>query len=135
MATWMALGKILGRDAHSINLHAECAVSRLSIVDLRVQASTTCGQRTSITWSEGNLTPVGRLMWRIMVYALPNGVQAQEGRKYYICSSRLGLIRWYDRFRSDRRIQQVKAILDKVRYTDDILLPHELLHGASAIHI
>ena len=57
-----------------------------------------------------------------------------EGRKDYICSSRLGLIRWYDRFRSDRRIQQVKAILDKVRYTNDILLPHELLHGASAIH-
>ena len=27
-----------------------------------------------------------------------------------------------------------KAILDKVRYTNDILLPHELLHGASAIH-
>ena len=40
----------------------------------------------------------------------------------------------YDRFRSDRRIQQVKAILAKVRYTNDILLPHELLHGASAIH-
>ena len=58
----------------------------------------------------------------------------KEGRKDYICSSRLGLIRWYDRFRSDRRIQQVKAILDKVRYTNDILLPHELLHGASAIH-
>ena len=33
-----------------------------------------------------------------------------------------------------RRIQQVKATLDKVRYTKDILLPHELLHGASAIH-
>ena len=58
----------------------------------------------------------------------------KEGRKDYICSSRLGLIRWYDRFRSDRRIQQVKAILDKVRYTNDILLPHKLLHGASAIH-
>ena len=49
----------------------------------------------------------------------------KEGRKYYICSSRLGLIRWYDRFRSNRRIQQVKAILDKVRYTNDILLPHD----------
>ena len=59
----------------------------------------------------------------------------KEGRKDYICSSRLlGLIRWYDRFRSDQRIQQIKAILDKVRYTNDILLPHELLHGASAIH-
>ena len=44
----------------------------------------------------------------------------KEGRKDYICSSRLGLIRWYDRFRSDRRIQQVKAILDKVRYTNDM---------------
>ena len=54
--------------------------------------------------------------------------------KYYICSSRLGLVRWYDRFRSNRRSQQVKAILDKVRYTNDIRLPHELLHGASAIH-
>ena len=42
---------------------------------------------------------------------------------------RPGLIRWYARFQSNRRIQQVKAILDKVRYTNDILLPH----GASAI--
>ena len=50
----------------------------------------------------------------------------KEGRITYIPG--------YDRFRSDRRIQQVKAILDKVRYTNDILLPHELLHGASAIH-
>ena len=25
-------------------------------------------------------------------------------------------------------------MLDKVRYTNDILLPHELLHGASAIY-
>ena len=43
------------------------------------------------------------------------GGGGKEGRKDYICSSRLGLIRWYDRYRSDRRIQQVKAILDKVR--------------------
>ena len=57
-----------------------------------------------------------------------------SGRKYYICSSRLGLIRWYDRFRSNRRIQQVKTIVDKVRYTNDILLPHDLLHSAGAIH-
>ena len=55
----------------------------------------------------------------------------QQGRKYDICSCRLGLIR----SRSNRRIQQVKAlILDKVRYTNDTLLPHALLHGASAIH-
>ena len=61
-------------------------------------------------------------------------ILGRKERKDYICSSRLGLIRWYDRFRSDRRIQQVKAILDKVRYTNDNLLPHKLLHGASAIH-
>ena len=32
------------------------------------------------------------------------------------------------------RVQHVKAILDMVRHTDEILLPHELLHGASTIH-
>ena len=66
------------------------------------------------------------------VHCPQNHTGSKEGRKDYICSSRLGLIRWYDRFRSNRRIQQVIAILDKVRYTNDILLPHELLHGASA---
>ena len=40
-----------------------------------------------------------------------------EGTRYYISSSRLGLDRWYVRFRSNRRFQQVTAILDKVHYT------------------
>ena len=61
-------------------------------------------------------------------------IMKKAGRKYHICSSRLGLIRGFDRFRPKRCIQQVKAILDKVRYSNDILLPHELLPGASAIH-
>ena len=61
-----------------------------------------------------------------MLACAPVPRRTKEGRKDYICSSRLGLITWYDRCRSDRRIQQVKAILDKVRYTNDILLPYEL---------
>ena len=63
----------------------------------------------------------------------PGQAHGRKEGKDYICSSRLGHIRWYDRFRSNRRIQQVKAIPDKVRYTNDILLPHELLHGASGM--
>ena len=45
----------------------------------------------------------------------------KEGRKkYYICSSRLGLIRW-------DIIQHVKAVHHKVSNTSDVQLPHELL--------
>ena len=50
----------------------------------------------------------------------------KEGRKYYICSSRLGLIRW-------DIIQHVKAVHDKMSNTSDVHLPHELLHCASNI--
>ena len=37
----------------------------------------------------------------------------KEGRKYYICSSRLGLIRW-------DIIQHVKAVHDKMSNTSDV---------------
>ena len=50
----------------------------------------------------------------------------KEGRKYYICSSRLGLIRW-------DIIQHVKAVHHKMSNTSDVQLPHELLHCASTI--
>ena len=50
----------------------------------------------------------------------------KEGRKYYICSSRLGLIRW-------DIIQHVKAVHDKMSNTSDVHLPHEVLHCASTI--
>ena len=55
-----------------------------------------------------------------------NKESSKEGRKYYICSSRLGLIRW-------DIIQHVKAVHHKVSNTSDVQLPHELLHRASTI--
>ena len=65
------------------------------------------------------------------VYVCPAGkafdfISLKEGRKYYICSSRLGLIRW-------DIIQHVKAVHHKVSNTSDVQLPHELLHCASTI--
>ena len=50
----------------------------------------------------------------------------KEGRKYYICSSRLGLIRW-------DIIQHVKAVHDKMSNTSDVCLPHEL-HDKSVLY-
>ena len=46
----------------------------------------------------------------------------KSGRKYYICSSRLGLIREYDTVLLDRQVQQVKTFHDKVCSTSDVHL-------------
>ncbi len=50
-------------------------------------------------------------------------VHMKEGRKLHINSSRPGLIGCTD------SIQVIKTIHDKVCNTDNIQLPHELLHG------
>ena len=65
------------------------------------------------------------MRWCI-VRSVRQGTSRKEGRNYYICSSRLGLIRW-------DVIQHVKAVHDKMSNTSDVHLPHELLHCASNI--
>ena len=100
-------------------------------------------------WTRGRearyYRPAGVLFYCVAVHVLPcleacilaygrqwtvKDVEASQGRKegskYYICSSRLGLIRW-------DIIQHVKAVHHKVSNTSDVQLPHELLHCASTI--
>ena len=68
-----------------------------------------------------------------VVSVLPCSLGRKEGGKYHIYSSRLGLIQSrHILIKPEHRA--LKAILDRVCYTNEILLPHELLQGTSAIH-